>query len=697
MKRHLCALGGAAFMLGVSMIAVQSAQMESGTQPPDPPKFSAQGKADFVSIDDILTYKALPQYHEPAWVTKQFVDAGKLPPVKDRLPKEPMVYKAGNMPDGIGDYGGTLRHVIGGRPQGWNWVAGQSQGWGGISMGLQECLTRTGPLFEVKASDLHPMPNLAKSWDWSKDGHTLTMHLIEGAKWSDGVPFTSKDVMFYWQNILDPNVSPLNGASRATFGGKGTTLKALDDYTIQWHFQDAFPKQFLYVMAYGTFCPGPAHMLEKYYPKNSDHTYDQYQNAYPPKYMNFPTMGAWVPVEYRPDDIIVMRRNPYYWKVDSKGNQLPYLDEVEYKLSTWQDRDVQAVAGTGDFSNLEQAESFVEALKRSAKPDAPARLEFGPRIIGYTMYPNMSDNAWGNPDARGKAVRKLNRNVHFRKAITEAIDRERLGQSLVKGPFTAIYPGGLYSGTSFYDKASTVYYPYDLKSAKAELAAAGLKDTDGDGIVNFPPDMDGGKNVEITILVNSSYQTDKSLAEGVVGMLQQIGIRAILNEVPSNQRDSLELGGQFDWEIFRNNSPWITVVQNTSELAPVGPRTYRWHRAAGDNTKLDLLPFEQDLVDTINKFIKSGDNAERVKLMKHYQNVFTKNVYGVGLTQYPGALIINKRFANIPPGAPIYMYNWAEDNIMRERVYVPTAKQQNYELFPDTLPGKPGSAGPVKD
>ena len=65
--------------------------------------------------------------------------------------------------------------------------AGQIQGWGGIDIGMFECLTRTGPLFEVKAKELEPMPNLAKSWDWSADGHQLTMHLIEGAKWSDGV------------------------------------------------------------------------------------------------------------------------------------------------------------------------------------------------------------------------------------------------------------------------------------------------------------------------------------------------------------------------------------------------------------------------------------------------------------------------------------------------------------------------------
>ena len=513
-KRTLAFTG--ALLLGVSFLATQAlAQSAEPTTPPDPPKFEAQASPNFVGVKDIFEFKALPEYHEPDWVTKQFVDAGKLPPVAERLPKEPMVYKAANMPDGIGVYGDVMRHVIGGRPEGWNYSAGQSQGYGGIDIGLSECLTRTGPLFEVKPEELEPLPNLAKSWEWSEDGHKLTMHLIEGAKWSDGVPFTSEDVMFFWQdNVLDPNVSPLNGATPETFG-EGTTLKAIDDYTIEWTFKEAFPKQYLYAMAYGTFCPGPAHLLKPQHPKYSKNTYEQYKNAFPPEYLNMPTMGAWVPVEYRADDIVVMRRNPYYWKVDDKGNQLPYLDELEYRLSTWADRDVQTVAGTADFSNLEQAESFVEALRRSAADDAPARLAFGARTIGYSLDMNFSANGWGEPDARAQAVRELNRNLDFRKAVTYAIDRQHLGDSLVKGPFTAIYPGGLYAGTAYYDKDSTVYYPYSLEAAKAELEKAGLKDTDGNGIVNFPADTAGvgGKDVEITLLANTDYATDKSLAE----------------------------------------------------------------------------------------------------------------------------------------------------------------------------------------
>ena len=692
--RNLRSIGIAAGLaLSVSVPALNAFASEP-TVPPTPATFPAEGKIKFVARDSILEFKALSEYHEPDWVTEKYVKTGKLPPVKDRLPKEPLVFKTANMPDGIGVYGDTMRHVIGGRPEGWNYGAGQTQGWGGIDIGLSECLTRTAPLFQVEAKDTEPLPNLAKSWDWSKDGHKLTMHLIEGAKWSDGVAFNADDVMFYWDDeVVDPNVSPLNGATQETFG-VGTTLKKIDDYTVEWTFKDAFPKQYLYAMAYGTFCPGPAHILKPQHPKYSKNTYDQFKNAFPPEYMNMPVMGAWVPVEYRADDIIVMRRNPYYWKVDEKGNQLPYLNELQYKLSTWADRDVQAVAGSADFSNLEQPENFVASLKRAAEANAPARLAFGPRLIGYNLRLNYSANGWGNPDERSQAVRELNRNEDFRKAVTMALDRKALGDSLVKGPFTAIYPGGFSSGTSFYDRKSTIYYPFDLAGAKAELAKAGLKDTDGDGFVNFPAGTAGGKNVEIVMLVNNDYGTDKSLAEGVVAQMEKLGLRVVLNGLNGTQRDASQYSGRFDWLIRRNDQELTSVVQNTEQLAPVGPKT-SWNHRAPESGEVDLMPFEKDLVDIVNKFVASEDNDKRASLMREFQKISTEHVYNVGLTEYPGALIVNKRFSNIPQGTPIFMFNWAEDSIIRERVFVKADKQAKFELFPQELPGKPGDKGPM--
>lgn len=675
-------------LVGISTFALEATASEP-TVVPQQPAFPAEGKITYVPRDSIAEFKALPEYKEPTWVTEKYVKTGKLPPVAERLPKEPMVFKTGNMPDGVGVYGDTLRHVIGGRPEGWNYSAGQSQGWGGIDIGMSECLTRTAPLFQVEAKDVEPLPNLAKSWDWSSDGHKLTMHLVEGAKWSDGDLFDADDVMFYWEdNVLDPSVTPLNGATPETFGA-GTTLKKIDQYTVEWTFKEAFPRQHLYAMAYGTFCPGPSHILKAKHPKYAGTTYDQYKNAFPPEYMNIPVMGAWVPVAYRPDDIIVLRRNPYYWKVDEAGNQLPYINELHYKLSTWADRDVQAIAGSADLSNLEQPENFVESLKRAAQDTAPARLAFGPRLIGYNLHMNFSANGWGEPDERAQAVRELNRNEDFRKAVTMAVDRKKLGEALVKGPFTAIYPGGLSSGTSFYDRESTVYYPFDIDGAKALLEKAGLKDTDGNGFVNFADGKAGGKDVEIVLLIDNSYATDRNLAEGLIGQMEKLGLRVVLNSLDGKQRDATNYAGKFDWMVHRNAAEYASVVQNTPQLAAAGPRT-SWHHRAPEGGQLDLMPFEQELVDIINKFIATNDNAERANLMKQYQKVATTNLDTVGLTEYPGALIINKRFANVPTGAPIFMFNWAEDTIMRERLFVPADKQGDFELFAEQLPGKPG-------
>ena len=137
-------------------------------------------------------------------------------------------------------------------------------------------------------------------------------------------------------------------------------------------------------------------------------------------------------------------------------------------------------------------------------------------------------------------MRELNRNLDFRKGVTTAIDRVRLGESLVKGPFTAIYPGGLFGGTAYYDRDSTVYYPYSIDQAKAYFEAAGLADTDGDGFYNWPAGSPAGTgNVEIKLMAVVTYSTDKNLGEGVIAMMEAAGIRVIADFVADSQIDAL--------------------------------------------------------------------------------------------------------------------------------------------------------------
>ena len=109
--RNIGILAGLA--LSVSAAAL-NAHASEPTVPPAPAQFPAEGKITYVARDSILEFKALPEYHEPDWVTQKYVKTGALPPVKDRLPKEPLVFKTANMQDGIGVYGDTMRHVIGG-------------------------------------------------------------------------------------------------------------------------------------------------------------------------------------------------------------------------------------------------------------------------------------------------------------------------------------------------------------------------------------------------------------------------------------------------------------------------------------------------------------------------------------------------------------------------------------------------------
>ncbi len=265
---------------------------------------------------------------------------------------------------------------------------------------------------------------------------------------------------------------------------------------------------------------------------------------------------------------------------------------------------------------------------------------------------------------------------------------------MARGPFTAIYPGGLHTASVYYDAASNVYYPFSIETAKEHLAKAGLVDTDGNGWVNYPAETLGGADVEITLLANTDIVTDKNIGEGVQAMLEPLGLRVISNMMSDTQTSANTQSGKFDWLVYRNSSELVTVVQNTSALAPLGPQTNTFHRAGSDGT-VDLLPFEEELVDAVQAFVASRDPDRRIDLMKNYQRIYTENVYSAGLTHYAAALVINNRFANVPAGAPNFMYNWGEDSIMRERIFVPTDKQQDFELFPETLPGAPGAPSPA--
>jgi len=655
---------------------------------PDPPALDLGGVAvKRMPINEIVTYKALPAYHEPEWVTK-LVDAGQLPPVADRLPKEPKVILKAGMSDGIGVYGGVWRDFSACPTAGWNNGAGVTSGWFGIeSMSFNyQALVKTGPLFRAD-QDLEPFPNLAKSWEWSDDGLQLTMHLVEGAKWSDGEPFTADDVIFTWEDLINDPQIVRNGVKGDAFNldGQPSILEKVDDYTIRWTFAVAKPLQLFYYMDEGDFNVSPAHVLKPLHPKYNDSMdYTSFANALPADMLPAVTMGPWVPYEYKTDELLIMRRNPYFWEVDEEGNQLPYIDEAVYqKGPSGVGRTLCTLAGGCDHTNLENPSSeFVEALKRQQEPDAQFKMNWGPEDLVFNLELNQSETL-GITSDRDKAIRELFRNDKFRQALSHAMDRDGIAQSIMRGPFLRAFPGGLFPASPEYDKASVVYYPYDVEKAKALLAEIGLEDTDGNGILNFTDGPAKGQDVIVGMSTSQDAAETQTIGDQLAAMFAAVGIKANDRPMTSQARTDMNTSGEWDMLINRT-SDFDLPFKNCVNLAPLTPHTPNWNRQAEGVDRV-LRDWEQDMVDTITTYCSEQDPAKRKELINHYNYLFTLHNYSLGTIIGRKGLALAKRFKNVPGGTPPYMYQWVEDAIMSETIWTPV-DQQKEQVRPDAIP-----------
>jgi len=657
---------------------------------PDANKLEVGGaEVKKLPIDQLVTYKALPEYHQPAWMDKLVAD-GTLPAVKDRLPKEPQVYLTSGMQDGVGVYGDVWRAFSACPTAGWNLSAGVTMGWFGIESYTARygSLVKTGPLYRVD-QDIEPLPELAKSWEWSSDGKELTMHLIEGAKWSDGEPFTADDVMFTWEGyITDPNVnSPRKLDAYPMDEQKNPTkLEKVDDFTIKFVFPVEKPLGIYYLLNDENFVVEPAHILKALHPKWSTATpapnYKDFENALPPDALPLVTLGPWAVTEYKTDELLIMRRNPYFWKVDEAGNQLPYMDEIQYRKGpSGTGRDLCTMSGDCDHMNLENPSTFVEAMKRAQEADAKFQVTWGPETLGYFVRFNFSVEV-GTQDDRDKAVRQLMRDVRFRKAVSYATDREGIAQSIMRGPFLRAWAGGLYPGAPEFDQASVVYYPFDVESAKILLGEMGLKDTDNNGILNWTEGTQSGKDVILQLIASEDAHETQSVAEAIVNQWAQVGIKVNYRIMTSTAISDVNQSGNWDMAVDRGGNVFALPFTNTSGLAPT-TKTFTWHRE-GEQPR-QLMDFEQQMIDIVAKYEKTFDAAERKSLMSQYNKIFTENVYDLGVFVGRYGLGLAKRSKNVPSGTPAFMYTWVEDAVLLDTIWTPV-DQQVKENRPETLP-----------
>jgi peptide/nickel transport system substrate-binding protein len=352
-------------------------------------------------------------------------------------------------------------------------------------------------------------PALAKSWKVSRDGLHYTLTLRKGIRFSDGQPFDAADVVFTFQVYLDPKIeSPQRDL--LIVGGKPISVRQISPYEVEFDFTQPYaPAERIF----DSIAILPRHLLEKAY---RDGTIAQAWNLSTPP-SQFAGLGPFRLKEYDPGQSITLERNPYYWKVDSAGSRLPYLDEVHFLIVPTEDAEViRFESGDLDLLNSFSAANY-SVLARQQAARGYRLYDLGPSLVYDFLFFNLNDLP---ASATPSLVEEQTwfRDIRFREAVSAAIDREAIVRLVFQGRATPLW-GNITPGNKLWLNRAIPHPPRSIDNAKAFLRAAGF---------SWKPDgalMDSrGAPVEFSILTNSSNSERTQITTLLQNDLQQLGM-----------------------------------------------------------------------------------------------------------------------------------------------------------------------------
>jgi len=460
---------------------------------------------------------AAPGQFSEAPMLAAMVAAGELPPLEERIAVEPVVQEM--LGDGVGKYGGTLR---------------VSDAVGAMNQRGHEMTNQEVDIYLLKMHQetREILPNIAKGYDVSGDGLTVTLELRPGTKWSNGDPFIVDDVMFVmedlrWDDRVDPGWRPNETPPTAT------SVTKIDDYTLQFNLS---ARDHVIIPGWTTWKGGnyvqyapSTHLKQWHIRYNPDaqklaeeEGFETWAEALVAHWdivvgvglLETPTMFPWVPKEIGAQAEI-WERNAYFWKVDPEGQQLPYIDRV---LST-PNADVEvfnlkAIAGEVDWA--------IAQTNFASLPDYKENEDRGNYQI--TLIPGIDvGRAFGfNPTYKDEKYRALMQDVRFRRAMSVALDRDELNEVYFLGlgrPTAAT----IHSGARFYrPEWQTLWATYDPDLANQLLDEIGLDGRDRDGFRTFPD----GSNLTIQVAARTGGSVDISkLFEIEIAQWGDVGLR----------------------------------------------------------------------------------------------------------------------------------------------------------------------------
>jgi len=397
------------------------------------------------------------------------VTAGELPPVAERLPVSPKVITPFKE---VGTYGGSMR--VG--------FTGSNPGWGGLwYIAGWENLVSWSPDFSGI------VPNIAESWEISEDVREYTFHLREGLKWSDGVPFTADDILFYIEDVLFNEELSIGGPVADWLpreGAEQLVVEKIDDYTVKFTFANPYGV-FLYNIAQWNgrhLTWFPKHYLSQFHADYNENVADLVaaeegvedwvglfnKKASGPtddtnNYFNNldrPLLFPWVPSSILGSNPqMTMTRNPYYWKVDTEGNQLPYVDEIIG--ITYQDSEARTLAMiSGDLDYIKDPAGGDRILFFDAA-DAGAPLKFSAPTSDGANTNSIHFNR-NTPDA---GLAEIFANKDFRIGMSYAINRPEIIEIVYFGQGTPAQIGPLESSPLYNEQLVNQYIEYDVEQA----------------------------------------------------------------------------------------------------------------------------------------------------------------------------------------------------------------------------------------
>ena len=310
-------------------------------------------------------------------------------------------------------------------------------------------------------------PALAERWDLAPDGRSYTLHLRKGVSFSDGAPFSARDVAFTFRALFDPKVeSPL--ASLLLVGGVAPTLTVVDDHTVTLVFPSPFSPALRTLDAVPIL---PAHKLATALEQGTFK--DAWTVTTPPA--ELAGLGPFVLREYVPSQRLEFERNPHYWQRDEQGGVLPRLDRLTLQVVPDQNGEMLRLeSGEADLVSGEARPEDIASLKAAAARGQLQLVEAGTGLDPDMFWFNLRPEA-GREPARAWLTRP-----ELRRAISLAVDRQAFVEVVYLGAGTPI-DGPVTPGNRRWYDAGRPAPVHDLAQAGRLLDDLGLVDRDGDG------------------------------------------------------------------------------------------------------------------------------------------------------------------------------------------------------------------------